>query len=259
MYLYVADYKTDKLLGIATVGKSPPLACLNRWFFKYRPDDVSFCYACMDGGGELVNNGEVNKLLIKYGYTIRHMASTSSFQNDPSECPHSNIGTVILAMLHGANLDNKLWPFAFNYCLYIYYLLPRGDRGVPIEYLTGRCGNVPCMPTFGCHVVVKPPDKHNGKLNQNFHHGWFLCFTDTMTHIYYYYLETKRVKTTYTIKYDVCRTVVPPPNARHPHDAIDGKPLVPDTADSAALRAFGLASTPNPLYQTEDIRSPDMV
>jgi hypothetical protein len=56
------------------------------------------------------------------------------------------------------------------------------------------------MRTFGCPVVVKPPDKRNSKLDQNFCHGWFLGFTVTLTQIYYYDLESKRVKTAYTVK-----------------------------------------------------------
>jgi hypothetical protein len=52
-YLLLADHKTDMLFGIATVGKSPTLAWLDRWLAQYRPSQVSFRYACMDGGGEL--------------------------------------------------------------------------------------------------------------------------------------------------------------------------------------------------------------
>jgi hypothetical protein len=58
-YLLFTNHKTDMLFGIATVEKSPPLAWLNRWLAQYRPSRVSFWYACMDGGVELANNGDL--------------------------------------------------------------------------------------------------------------------------------------------------------------------------------------------------------
>jgi hypothetical protein len=58
-YLLISNHKTDMLFGIVTVGKSRPLAWLNRWLAHYRPLQVFFRYACMDGGGELANNGDI--------------------------------------------------------------------------------------------------------------------------------------------------------------------------------------------------------
>jgi hypothetical protein len=34
-YLLLADHKTGVLFGITTIGKSPPLAWMNRWFVQY--------------------------------------------------------------------------------------------------------------------------------------------------------------------------------------------------------------------------------
>jgi hypothetical protein len=34
-YLLIADHKTDKLFGIATVCKAPPLAWISRWLTQY--------------------------------------------------------------------------------------------------------------------------------------------------------------------------------------------------------------------------------
>jgi hypothetical protein len=132
-YLLLADHKSDMLFGIATFGKAPPLSWLNRWLAQYRPSDVSFRYACMDGGGELSNNGDVQKLLAHHGYAIRPTAPASSFQNAPGERPHQDIGAALQVILRGANVDNKFWPFAFNYALQISNVLPHGDRGVPLE------------------------------------------------------------------------------------------------------------------------------
>jgi hypothetical protein len=114
-YLLLADNKTNMIFGIATVGKSPPLAWLKRWLAQYHPSQVSFQYACMDGYGELANNGEIQKLLAHPDYTIQPTATASSFQNAPGEFPHHDIGAALQVMLCSTNLENKFWPFAFNY------------------------------------------------------------------------------------------------------------------------------------------------
>jgi hypothetical protein len=106
-YLLLADHKMDMLFGIATVGKSPPLAWLNRWLDQYRPSQVAFRYACMEGGGELANNGDIQKLLAHNAYAIFPTAPASLFQNAPGERPHQDIGASLQVMLRGANLENK--------------------------------------------------------------------------------------------------------------------------------------------------------
>jgi hypothetical protein len=184
-YLLLADHKIDMLFGIATVGKSPSLAWLNRWLAQYRPLQVSFQYTCMDGCGELANNGDIQKLLAHHDYAIQPTDPTSSFQNAPVERPHQDIGDALQVMLRGANLENKFWPFAFKYALQISNILPHGNRGVPLERFTGQRGSVKRYRTFGCLVIVKPPDKRNGKLESNFRRGFLLGFTGTLMQIYY--------------------------------------------------------------------------
>jgi hypothetical protein len=128
-------------------------------------------------------------------------ASTGAVRNHVTEMCMGDERTI-LAMLRGTNLDNKLWPYAFNYYLQICGLLTHGDRGVHFEGFTGQSGDVRRMWTFGCPVVPKPPVKRNGLLVQNFRRQCFLGFTVTTTQIYYYDMETKRVKTAYTIESD---------------------------------------------------------
>jgi hypothetical protein len=86
-------------------------------------------------------------------------------------------------MLLGANLENKCWPFAFNYSIQIGNVLPHGDRGVPLELYTAQRGSVNKYWTFGCMVIVKQPNKINGKLEVNFRRGFLLGFTGTLLQI----------------------------------------------------------------------------
>jgi hypothetical protein len=175
-YLLLADHKTDKLFGIAKVGKSPPLAWINRWLTQYRPSQVPFRYACMDGGGELANNGDVQKLLAYHGYTIRPTAPASSFQNAPGERPHQDIGAGLQVMLRGSNLEKKYWTFAFKYSLQISDVLPHGDRGVPFERFTGQRASVKKYRTFGCLVIVNQPTREmeNYNLTSIVDYSWAL-------------------------------------------------------------------------------------
>jgi hypothetical protein len=118
-------------------------------------------------------------------------APASSFQNAPGEPPHQDIGASLQVILRGANLENKCWPFAFNYALQIINDLPHGDRGVSFERFTAQRGSVKKYRTFGCLVIVKPPDKRNGKLESNFRRGFFLGFTGTLLQIYYWDLGSR--------------------------------------------------------------------
>jgi hypothetical protein len=209
----------------------------------------------MDGGGELANNGDVQKLLAHHGYTLRPTHPASSFQNAPGERPHQDIGAGLQVMLRGANLENKFWPFAFNYSLQISNVLPHGDRGVPSERFTGQWASVKKYRTFGCLVIVKPPDKRNGKLEVNFRRGFFLGFTGTLSQIYYWNLESQRVKRAYTVKYDECSTVMerPSPNSRHLRDTLDDKELPVDTQETSDPAAFDLASTASPFVKLKEL------
>jgi hypothetical protein len=239
------------LFGIATVGKPPPLAWLNCWLAQYRPSRVPFYYACMYGGGELANNGDVQKLMAHYGYASRPTCPASFFQNAPGERPHQDIGAGLQVMLWGANLENKCWPFAFNNSLHISNAPPHGDRGVPFERFNGQRASVKKYRTFGCLVNVKPPDKINGKLESNFRRGFFLGLTGTLLQIYYRDLVSQRVKRAYTVTYDECSTVMdrPSPNSRNLREAMDGKEISADTQESGAPAVFDLVSSQSPFIK----------
>jgi hypothetical protein len=47
-----------------------------------------------------------------------------------------------------------------------------------------------------------PPIKCNNKLEIHISRGIFIGYTGTISQVYYFYLDTKRIKTTYTAKFD---------------------------------------------------------
>jgi hypothetical protein len=154
-------------------------------------------------------------------------------------------------VIRGSNLENKCWPFAFNYSLQISNVLSHGDCGVPLKRFTGLRGSVKKYHNFRCLVIVKPPDKINCKLVVNFRRGFFLGFTGTLLQIYYWDLVSQRAKRAYTVKYNECSMVMEltSPNSRHLQDALNGKETPAETQYSSAPAAFNLVATSSPFIK----------
>jgi hypothetical protein len=135
--------------------------------------------------------------------------------------------------------------------LHISNVLLHGDRGVPLERFTGQRASVEKYRTFGCLVIVKPPDKRNGEMEVNFRRGLFLGLTGTLLKIYYWELVSQRVKRAYTVKCDKCSTVIdwPSLNSRHICDAMDGKDLPVEAQESGAPASFDLVSSRSPFIK----------
>jgi hypothetical protein len=178
----------------------------------------------MDEGGEMAKNPDVLRLLEHHGYYVRPTAPDSSFQNAPGERPHQDVGNSLRAMLHGASLPNKFWSFAFYYHLLIHRLLPHGNRGVPHTRAGGGRGDLSKLRTFGCPVLVRPPGRRSAKLVNHVNRGIFLGYTSTLTQIYYFDVDTTRVKTAFSVKFDEAGVSmdVCSPNAKRLRDALDG-------------------------------------
>ena len=79
----------------------------------------------MDQGGELYANPNVVKLFQEYKYTIRPTGADSSNQNRPVERGHRTVAKAVWALLTGADLHIKFWPYAFHHWL-------RLDNNIPV-------------------------------------------------------------------------------------------------------------------------------
>ena len=81
----------------------------------------------------------------------------SSFQNGPVERAHCTIATSTKALLFGAGLDVKFWPYAFNHAIRIQNALPHCTQtAAPIFLATGKKDNFTNLRTFGCQMWVRP-------------------------------------------------------------------------------------------------------
>jgi hypothetical protein len=250
-YLLLVDHFLDRLWGIATDGKAPPLAWLNRWLSQYRPARVPDRYAVMDCGGELANNSEVLQLLEYHTYTPRPTALDSSHPKGPVENPHQYIGATLRSMIKGGDLEENLWPYAFYHFLLVHKFMHHGIKGSPYTRITGTRGDLSRMRVFGCLCLVRPPGKRNGKLVNRATPGRFMGYTGTLCKIYYQDLVTKRIKTALSVKLDESGAGLGPmtPNTQQLRDALDGKLLPHIDQDTRAPSELGLLIKNSPFLE----------
>ena len=112
------DHFSSTLYDAALRSKAPPIEWLTKWLAsKCAGPTVDSKYVRMDLGGELGRCQEVLDLFTQAGYAVEPTAPNSSHQNEPVERPHRDIGNSIRAMLSGASLASRFWPYAFYHFL----------------------------------------------------------------------------------------------------------------------------------------------
>ena len=214
-YLIIGDHLTPYLDGFCAGDKNPPMEWLNKWLSLNKPKNVTGHYVRVDLGGELARNPGFRTLMGRWGYDIEPTSREASHQNNFSERPHHYIATSIKCILHGANITEKVWDFAFYFKLLCSNItLHNGEKKTPFEQVTGRKPNLSRIRTFGCRVWVKGEKEH--KLDVNVKKGIFLGYTRTLKKIYYLDTETQKINHAYHARFDETMQDVanPPPNAR---------------------------------------------
>ena len=108
-----------------------------------------------DQGGELAGNPEIHNLFKKYGYSVYHTGGYSSNSNGPVKRAHRTVADGIKAVLLGAGLKVKFWPYAFYHVLRIRNAIPgAGQDASPLFISTGKKDNFKNLRVFGCRVIV---------------------------------------------------------------------------------------------------------
>ena len=120
------------------------------------------------------------------------------------ERSHRTVSQGIKALLFGAGLDVKFWPYAFIHVLRIRNALPgQGQDASPSFLSTGKKDNFRNLRIFGCRVWVQPTGLQKKRFKDNVRKGIFLGYvphTDRL--IMYYDCESERVKITSYCKFD---------------------------------------------------------
>ena len=231
--------------GDTRISKAAPVLWLKHFLAQYKP----LCrdkYVYMDQGGELFNNPEVKNLFTKAGYIINPTGADASCQNGPAERGHRTIADTIRALLTGAQLSLKFWPYAFYHALRIHNALPSRDATAsPITLAIGIQEDFSNFRTFGCRVWIRPPGRRPAKLIPNSRKGIFLGYVPyTTRNILWYDPETTRVKIATHAQFDEgfndLSTDQVPPNVIHLQRANNDEPIPADTDNitTSELRFF---------------------
>ena len=193
-WILVTDNFSRQLIGDTRLSKASPLHWLRHILDQYSPK-CHDKYVYMDQDGELYKNPLVRDLFAEFNYDIRPTGADASNQNGPVERAHLTVGNALRAMLLGANLDIKFWPYAFHHYLRIKNAIPSRDQDqAPVTIATGKVEDFSGFRTFGCRVWVRPPGRRR-KLIPNSRKGIFLGFLPRTTkNIIWYDVDTHRVK-----------------------------------------------------------------
>ena len=100
--------------GDIRILKASPINWLKNFLTKHSPN-CKGKYVVLDQGGELYHNPKVISLFKEFGYEVRPMGADASNQNGPVEQAHLTVANAVCAMLLGANLDVKFWPYTFHH------------------------------------------------------------------------------------------------------------------------------------------------
>jgi hypothetical protein len=183
----------------------------------------------------------------------RKVTRFSSHQNAPVERPHRHIGCAIRAMLSGASLAPKFWPYAFYHFLRLHNLTVHGNaKKTPYEICSGRKPILSLLRTFGCRVYFEPPrTRRPAKSEIDARTGIFLGYAQTLKNLLYYDLESHVVKTALHARYDEGMNDVadPPPNARLVRFAQRGEPF---PSEATPIETIELDVSENPF---QDLRT----
>ncbi len=209
-YCLITDHYSGTIWGRCFSSKSAPIDFLDQWLRRYALPKAhngangEGKYVRLDGGGELGGNHEVKSLFENAGYAVEVTAPDSSHQNGPGERPHRSIGEALRAMLSGAGLHAKFWPYAFQHYVRLYNLVPHaGKLESPYQITNGKVPDLRFLRTFGCRVYTMVTSKdQSGKLEKETRDGIFLGYPQTQKNILYYDLQTNRVKTARHVAFD---------------------------------------------------------
>jgi len=151
-YCLIVDHFSGMLHGAVFQSKAPPIKFLNNWLACYGASNaIADKYVQFDLGGELGRCAEVVTLFQNARYAIEPTAPDLLHQNGPGEHPHWSIAESLRAILGGAGLYPKFWPYAFEHYLRLYNVtVHRLQSASPYTLCTGRKPDLSLLRTFGC-------------------------------------------------------------------------------------------------------------
>lgn len=242
----MTDHFSRMKHGDTRISKASPIQWLRDFLRKHAPG-CDNKYVVLDQGGELYNNPQVKDLFREFGYEIRPTGADASNQNGPVERAHLTAANAVRAMLTGANLEVKFWPYAFHHWLCLDNSFPSRDQTqAPLKIAQDVVDDLSGLRTFGCRVWVRPPGKRNAKFVPNSRRGIFLGFIpNTTKYILWYDPETSRVAK--HARFDEGMNDLPPdgvpPNVVHLQRTQNGDGI-PAEDEEVVVPAFDVGLSP---------------
>ena len=117
-WMLITDHHTGMQDSKTCCSKASSTEWLRNWLHIHSPN-LKDKYVVMDQGGELYSNPDIVNVFTKYQYKVHPTGTDSSHQNGPVKQAHCVIGDHVLALLIGASLDIKFWPYAFFHHLHV--------------------------------------------------------------------------------------------------------------------------------------------
>ena len=202
-YALINDHFSGRLYGRAFASKASPVDWVKNWLANNDPKFPNK-YVRRDGGGKFGKSEDIRQTFANFGYSVEDTGPDSSHQNGPGERPHETIGDALRSLLSGANLQANFWSYyAFYLHLRIYNFVPHGTRpSSPYEMCGSALPDLSKLRTFGCCVHVRLTTARYGKVISNSRLGIFLGYLRSVKVLYYYDLESARVKTATHARFD---------------------------------------------------------
>ena len=248
-WIVVTDHFTGMKHGDTRISKAAPVSWLRHFLDQYKPRHCHSLYVHMDQGGELYNNPKIRNLFSFYGYAIHPTGADASHQNGPAERAHRTLANTIRALLLGADLDIKFWPYAFYHAMRLANSFPeRGKNASSLQLATGKKQSVADFRTFGCRVWVRPTTPRKAKFIPNAKKGIFLGFVPyTTRNIFWFDPSTSRVKIATHARFDEGMNDLPskdtPPNVLH-LERIDGNARTTAEPEEVSTSTFDFSIEP---------------
>ena len=165
------------LHGDARLSKSSPIEYLDPFLKEYSPPNLKDKWVMFDQVGELDGNPLIHNLFKKYGYSVYTTGGYSSNSNGPVERAHRTVSDGIKAVLLGAGLQPRFWPYAFYHVLRIRNAIPgAGQVASPLFLATGKKDNFKNLRVFGCRVIVPPLGSKKARFARQAKKGIFLGY-----------------------------------------------------------------------------------
>jgi hypothetical protein len=177
----IADAHSRMLHGDTRLTKASPVKYFESFLSEYSPNCRNK-WVVMDQGGELYKNPRVRNLFKKFKYEIYPTGADSSSQNGPVERSHRTVSNGVKAILIGAGLDIKFWPYAFNHVVRIRNAIPGlGQVESPVKISTGSKDNLKNLRVFGSRVWVRSPGIQARRFKDKACKGIFLGYVPHTT------------------------------------------------------------------------------